>query len=1120
MILGLACLALLVALAGLASGQTATTGQIAGNVVDPTGAVVSGATITLTNESGVKREIASDATGHYVFPLLAPGKYTLEASVKGFAPIKIADAVVKITETTAIDIPLKLASAEAQTVEVTAAPPLVQADGATTGRVIEQDTIRQLPLPTRNFQQLLTLTTGTSGSLQNSSELGRGDAVISVNGNRTTSNEVIINGVDASSIGTGSTPNLAVPATDSLQEFIVQTSLYDASQGRNTGGIVAAVTKSGTDKFHGNAYEFFRDDVLNGNNYFLNQQHIKRPVYERNQFGGTFGGPLKKERAWFFVSYQGTRETNGTSLTNSLATVFVPGNLTSDRSTAGINTFAASYGLPSFLVSPIAAKILQAKLANGTYLFPSSQVSAATNTPVATTIPAVSKFREDQGNANLDFKLSNANHLSLKAFAANNPTTQALYSFAGVGNALQTPGSPTSFNMHQRVFVASDTHIINSHMLNEARVGYSEISGKFTPAEPFKASDWGIYNPLGNLYAGAPTISIVNMVDLGQSPLADNYSQTKTYSFSDMVTWTHGRHTLKLGGDYKRQEANLIFNAYTRGQMYFADMTTFLMGIPLLSIMGSGDPARDNRANDFSFYLQDDWRVNNRLTINAGIRYDYFGQFYDTKGRFVEFDPTLAKTATIAGVKTLTAGFVQAGNGNLPGIPKVENGLAPADANNFGPRIGFAFRPFENDNRLVLRGGYGIYYDRPNARLLNSQVFNAPYYTLAMNIFTAVPGITMYPQMGDPFIHVPQPSAYPIAFNNATVFPYGGPPWVLPGSVVYNGAPLTIPLTVPVSGIYPNRHKFRTPYVQQFNFGMQWEMVNNLMLDLSYVGSQGRKLSRLRALNQPAIPGAAFAGPYSPAMSALASPVFSTFGVESSASSSYNSLQASLTKRYSNGLQFLASYTWSHSIDNYSGGDVNDLVGLSGNQATGDYRASSDFDRRHRFVVSFVYDLPKAYRGGSQALDRLMNNWEIAGIGTVQSGVPFSILGAYSAFANTYANLAPGRTIESAKKSGETQSRLNQYFDTSAFVVPTLDYGSAGRNILLGPGQKNLDFSVVKFIPIREGQKFEFRTEFFNLFNNTNFANPVNIKSSANFGQIVKTATGPRVIQFAFKYSF
>src|SRR5271167_1120241 len=445
----------------LLQAQTATTGQIVGLVRDVTGAVVSGAKVTLTSVAGVQRETTTDASGHYAFLLTPPGTYSMSVEKAGFSRAQEGGVVVRITDTTNLDVRLEVASQKA-VIEVTAQSAMVQTENAAQGTVIEQQQIRQLPLPTRNFQQLLTLTPGTSGPVQSSSELGRGAAPIYVDGMRSTSNSVIINGTDANSIGTGSTPNLAVPATDTLQEFIVQTSQYDASQGRVAGGIVAAVTKSGTNNLHGNIYEFFRNDALNANNYFLNKFGVRRPPYKRNQFGGTLGGPVIKDRLWFFVSYQGSRELNGTSLINSIGTVFVPGNLSNDRSDAAIDALAGTFGVPAVCpgvtgcLDPTAKFLLQARLPNGAYVIPSATNPSASNLPVPVPVVALSRFREDQFNANLDFQLSAKNRLSAKFFAANNPETQGLFDLFGLANALPTPGFGGTANLNQRVFSVDD----------------------------------------------------------------------------------------------------------------------------------------------------------------------------------------------------------------------------------------------------------------------------------------------------------------------------------------------------------------------------------------------------------------------------------------------------------------------------------------------------------------------------------------------------------------------------------------------------------------------------------------------------------------------------------------
>ncbi len=1158
----LAAAAILCFMTPMMQAQTATTGQIVGVVADPTGAVVADANVTLTSDAGVRRQTTTGGNGRYTFPLLDPGAYQVEVTHAGFASVKLQGIVVKITESSVIDVALKVASAPI-TVSVTGESPLVQTESSGKGTVIDQQEIRALPLPTRNFQQLLTLTTGTSGPLQNSSELGRGDVAVYVNGQRALSNNVIINGVDANSIGTGENPNLSVPSIDSLQEFIVQTSMYDASAGRNAGGNVAAVTKSGTNSVHGDAYEFLRNTVLNANNFFLNGEGTPRPTYRRNQFGGTLGGPIMKDRAWFFISYQGTRETNGTSLTNSLSTMFLPAYLGSQRDAASLAAFSVCYGLGGF-VDPVAFAALQAKLPNGQYMIPS--VPGVTTgagctpgnpgNPVLETIPSNSTYKEDQFNTNLDVKLTQANRFFAKYFQAFNRENQAIYNQFGDGNPLQAPGWPAEEDIYQRVLSAGVQSVISSHLLNEFRFGWSTIYGPGKPSTPVTSADLGITSPLSDSFPSMPTMSFTNMFTLGPSPLGITYAATNTYPIGDTMTWIKGKHTMKFGGEYKRQELDApYFDVFPNGEMFYLGFTAatcpstlgpggqadcgvikdFLWGLTGLSAIGSGTNSLHNRANDFSAFFQDDWKVAPRLTVNLGIRYDYFGPTTEIHGHFVGFDPSKAVTTPLLipgfGLdcpatpstcgSVVTGGFVQAGNGNLPGFPKGTDGLINPNYKNFGPRVGFAYLLTDKGN-IVLRGGYGIFYDRPNMRLFNSQLFNMPYEMLATSLAT---------QNESPFVQVPLPSAFPLNLSNASIFPYGGYPAFLPVTLWTGGVPFSTVTPVPATGLYPDLHDWSIPYVQTFNLGVQTSFANNWMLDLGYVGSLGRKFPRLFSFSQAATPAAvlgtyaagSLGGPFFPGFGNLTAPGLGSFLMESNSNSNYNSLQATLNKRFSHGLQMLLSYTWSHSLDYYSGSDVSDVTLLPGDMVNQQHNyGSSDFDRRHRFVASYLYNLPDAYHGGSALAKKLVNTWSVSGIVTLQSGIPFSIYGSNSAFAATQANLAPGRTVASAIKSGDVKDRLTAYFDTSAFVSPTAygDFGQLGRNIIVGPKQIDTDLSIMKNIPVTESQRVEFRAEFFNLFNNVNWANPINIQSSANFGQIAATTTGPRVIQFALKYNF
>ena len=569
------------------------TGQLNGTVVDANGAVVVGASVKLTRQSTSQvREMVTGESGEFAFPLLPPGRYKLEVSASGFRTILIDDANVNITQTTSLVVHLDAATV-AGVVTINADPPLVQQESSQMGRVLEGETIRQLPLPTRNFQQLLTLSPGTSASVSNNTELGRGDSIISVNGQRTTSNNVRINGIDANALGTNSTPNIAVPATDSLQEFIVQTSLYDASQGRNAGGNVEAVTRTGGNDFHGNAYYFIRNKALNANEFFLESAWQPKPVLSRHQFGGTFGGPIRRDRLFFFGSYQGTRETNGASLNNSLLFPVIPPQLRDDNRSAP--ALQSTFGVTP---NPIAVTILNLKLANGAFAIPS-----ATTPSGLTPISAVSRFRENQFNANFDMRFSDTHTLSVKNFSARNPSFQSNFNFAALGNGpTQLPGTGADLTVVQTLNSITDTYVFNSNVVNQARFGYTRLRNTSTPEDPFTASQLGITSPLQNLVPGMPTFIVTGLFAFGSSPFADQSSRINAFTYGDTLSVLAGSHHFRMGGEYRRSQLNFFFNSFSRGQITFANFNDFLAGNGV-SLIGSGVFDRAMRVNDVGAFF-------------------------------------------------------------------------------------------------------------------------------------------------------------------------------------------------------------------------------------------------------------------------------------------------------------------------------------------------------------------------------------------------------------------------------------------------------------------------------------------------------------------------------------
>ncbi|HWP54340.1 MAG TPA: carboxypeptidase regulatory-like domain-containing protein, partial [Pyrinomonadaceae bacterium] len=632
-LVSLFAICLLAAFTGVVSAQV-TSGTISGTVADPNGAVVEGANVTATNlATNAARTTTSDSDGHFAFTLVPPGRYRVDVTAQGFQNYQV-EAVVNITQTTTVEARLSI-TGTTQAVLVTAEAPILQTETSQSGHVIEGTTIRQLPLSTRNFQQLLVLQAGAQSSVSNNTDLGRGDTAFSVNGQRTTSNSVRVNGIDANSIGTNSTPNLAVPSTESLQEFIVQTSLYDASNGRNSGGNVEAVTRSGGNDFHGNVYYFLRNKALNANEPFVKARGLERPVLTRNQFGGTLGGRIVRDKAFFFASYQGTRERNGLSLANSLTFLGIPAGLRDDnRTAAGLST---TFGLPLASINAVAVNILNARLPGGQFAIPSSGVAGATGAAarVATSVvqSGESTFHEDQFNGNLDFNLSNKQSLSSKFFYARNPSLQALYNFAGTGNRLegQPPNQLVGFGgdipITQLLWSLTHNYAFSSKISNQARIGLNSIEATSTPQEPFTAAQLGITSPFANIYPGAPTIQVAGTdasFFFGSSPLGDQHSKIDAWTLQDTVSIVHGKHRIRIGGEYRHSVLDFYFNAFTRGQLVFTSFTNFLAGSGV-SILGSGVFDRHYTVQDLSAFVQDDYKFNDRLTFNLGLRYDYFG---------------------------------------------------------------------------------------------------------------------------------------------------------------------------------------------------------------------------------------------------------------------------------------------------------------------------------------------------------------------------------------------------------------------------------------------------------------------------------------------------------------
>ena len=1120
-------LAALTAILAAATVLAQTSGTISGSITDQTGAAIAGSKILVVNaNTGEKREANSSASGKYAFPFLAPGNYRVEASLAGFSTT-VVNTVLAVTERIAVDIVLKPSSVN-EKIEVTAAAPLLQTESAALGRVVDGNAVKELPLSSRNFTQLLALSPGTSGPLNDAGALGRGTQNISSGGARLGSNSVYIDGVDSVNVHSNTSNEnafgsngLVAPSPEAIQEFKVQTGLYDAQSGRSGGAAVVLVTRSGTPQFHGTVFHFLRNNALNANSFFFNSAGQSRPVLKQNQFGGNLGGPVIKNRTFFFFSYQGTRQRNGLSGSSSLALPQIP----LDRSRASLGkAFAAARGTrggpvisaDGSNINPVSLALLNLKLADGKYVIPSPQ-QAVTGVNYAVSIPA--RYEEGQYITNADHQLTNNNRLMFKSIISAQPAFQPL-------PAANVPGFGTTQDFKSRIVSLTDTHVFNANLVNEARMGLSRLLGIVLQENKIPLSAIGMERFNVKDFPDIPQIIVTGAFSLGYSVNADQGVAQDTYHFTDTLSWVKAKHQIRGGMEMRRYVDDYYSNNRFRGTLSiqsFGDFLTGLAGTPITqggngtgfsnintSSVASGVTDRMDRVTDVGLFVQDDWKLTSRLTVNAGLRWEYLGYAVDKLGRNGSFDTRLYKEPPAGGFTS--AGFVQtsATQKAIPAIPKVANTLLDHEPKrNFAPRLGLAYKV---NDKLAFRGGYGIYYDRLSNQLGLLEALSLPGY---VRTDLQAASNTAY-SLQNPFPKLPQQSEFPIV---PQLF---APPYTTDR---------------PAIGLNAVDPSLRTPYLQQWGANFQYQITPSTLLETGYSGTKGSRLATQRLINQPILVsttspvGGQTVNTAANAQLRVPYVGFSPTGLvwlETSTDSRYNSLQASLTRRFSKGLRLLAAYTWAKSLDNNSGSGT----GATFTQTDGDQlrlglnRGLSDFDRTHRMVVNFSYNIPAWGFGLNKTAfgKRVFDGWQVAGVAILQSGTPISILDTSGAAlygtANSRASWASGATVESAQGSGRTQTRLDQYFKTASFVRAGNFFGDTGRNILRGPNQRNADLSISKRIQVTERVNLEWRGEFFNVLNIANFANPGASITASTFGVIRSTTGNPRVMQFALKVAF
>jgi len=1096
--------------------QTQTTGAVAGFVKDQSGALIPGVEVKAEQQgTGLVRTALTTEIGAYTLALLPAGKYTITFSLTGFQTVIDRDITVNATEKISVDALLAV-SATSSTVEVSAAAQLVQSESTTLGRVIDERLTTALPLPTKNYTQLLALSTGTSANIADTGDLGRGSMDISANGASTSSNTFLLDGVDADNIHTNSARNnnvgsngVPVPSTEVIGEFKVQAGQYDAQYGRNAGANINVITKSGTNEFHGVIYHYFRNDVLNANNFFLNATGSPRPVLRQNQFGFTVGGPIKKNKTFFFLGFQLTRQLNGASSSSSVASLVLP-NIPSLRTPATLGqVFGGQTGRNGGVaiapdgsnINPVALALLNAKRADGQFYIPTPQ-RAGPGVNFSASVPA--QYKEQQLTLNLDHELTPYQKVGIRLFGANVPQTVPF------SETMDVPGFPLFQDFKNRNASLTYTNTITPSIVNEARVGFSRPAGRSHMDNRVTIQQIGMTRSNADVFPEIPNILVNGQFRMGEGTNSDQLTIPNTFTYQDTLSLTRRNHFIRTGIEARRYQTNLFNNAHFRGIMSFQTFPDFLLGMPggtggngtafsniQSTDLDAGNSQRYFRNTDFSGFFQDDWKVSPQLTLNLGIRYDFMGPQYDKYGRLGQFDLRLYSPPPPAG--QTSAGFVEASNtiARVPGIPLVsKNLLDHTPWNNWAPRTGIVYRPFK-DKGMVVRAGYGIFYDRLSNNLILQLLSSPPWKTHLAASQTSI----AFASFQSPFSNLPPNATYPIVPQ------------------IY-GPPNTVDR--PVLAVTPIDPHLGVPYLQHYSLNLQYEFMHNMLLEIGFVGSKGTKLRTSRNYNEPLL--ASPANPVNgittntPANAPQRVPYigFSPTGVsllQTGGNSNFNSLQASVTRRFSNGLQFLSAYTFGKSIDDTGSGFVVRQLN----------RGPSSFDRRHRFVVSYLYSVP-AWGFGMNSTkigSKFFSGWQLSGVTTVQTGTPITITdsngGLLFGATSSRANYAVGATASTAELSGPVTSRLSRYFNTAAFAAAGNDYGNVGVGTLQGPGQRNFDVAVVKATAFKETRRVEFRTEVFNVLNTPAFGNPTSSISSGAFGAISTTVANARLIQFGLR---
>ena len=1066
------------------------TAEITGRITDATGSVAPGAEVEIRNVgTDAKWDVRTSTEGYYAQALLPPGEYLVTVRLSGFKQ-EIRKVTLEVQQVARLDFALQVGSLN-QTIEVMGTTPLIESSNASVGQVIETQAVADLPLNGRNYLDLAKLSIGVSepsGSDQagQAGDRAKNGGAFVANGVRSDMNNFILDGIDNNSriADLSSNTNVVIqPSVDALMEFKVETNTYSAEYGHSAGAVVNATIRSGTNKYHGTLFEFIRNDKVDARNYFLLPDQAN-PELRRNIYGGTVGGPIIKNKTFLFASWQGTRQNSGAgTIVETLAnTAYRMGDFSSVKTAVNDPSLTVSNGSGGYTKTPFPGNIIPSSRISPTSSMllkdlPPPETAGAANNYVASPLTMLSRDQWDQRG---DQNFSNADKLFVRY-------SYYLYHYVNPGPLpaplIGSSGFQQSTNDQSgHGAVLGETHIFGSSIVNEFRAGYNRVSNALQPfiTENLYAKYGFGYIPPAPGLAGLPTISINGYSNLGEAGFLPDAKGSDTFQVNDGVTWNKGAHFLRAGGEYRWTRSRYHIWGNARGSFGFNGSFTgnsfadFLLGDPNTATLSSV-LVGDIRSKYYGGYFNDDWKITPKLTLNLGLRYEYWTPAYERNDLTANFLVGPNKLIYVNNNVPTTTPAAYATDVPSNVDPR---GLTQANYNNWAPRAGLAYQAFRN---TVIRIGAGMFYGDTDAAGVSSR----PEYNPPFRVGYTYTGDSIHPTL-----------------TFATGFPPNAvdPTRFDPSTATINAWDTTT----------------KTPVVYHWSFGVQ-QQAGKFLIDSNYVGTKGADLAINYNVNQPAAGGGTTASrrPFQG---------FSDLNfVTSMGNSEYNALQMRVQRRYSNGISLLVSYTWSKSIDLGSGQLLGDLS-VRNSKAVSWERAASSSNVPQRLVFSYTYALPfgrnQRIRVNNRVLDAIVGNWQLNGITTIRDGHPFTVTTNTSS-ANTGA-ARPNRIADGSLPSD--QRSINDWFDLTAFV-PGIQYNypNSGRDIIYSPGAVNFDASIFKRYPLRklgEAGQIQVRLEGFNIFNHPQFGQPNANISSPGAGTITVLTTTMRQMQAGLKIMF